>query len=51
MYPPVPAKLREVYELGYRDALSWLAKNGRIPYGTRLDSCVRACMHARSPPP
>ena len=62
LYPPEPAKLREVYELGYRDALRWLAKNGRVPYGAHppVDPCMRAhhrqrllqrfcssvCMHA-----
>ena len=33
LYPPEPHKLREVYHLGYRDALHWLRENGRIPYG------------------
>jgi hypothetical protein len=32
-YPPEPEKLGELYELGYRDALAWLLKNGKVPYG------------------
>lgn len=46
--PPEPDRLREVYELGYRDALRWLATNGRIPYGAPACSgaCMRACREA-----
>ena len=33
-YPPKdPEQLRRVYDLGYRDTLTWLKKNGQIPYG------------------
>lgn len=32
-YPPPTEKLRKVYHLGYRDALTWLAENNQIPYG------------------
>lgn len=31
--PPSPDKLRELYDLGYRDCLAWLQKNGKLPYG------------------
>eukprot|EP00884_Botryococcus_braunii_P000258 jgi/Botrbrau1/10232/Bobra.0362s0021.1 len=31
--PPRPERLQELYDLGYRDCLTWLQKNGRIPYG------------------
>ena len=32
-YPPPTDKLRRVYHLGYRDALTWLQLHGQIPYG------------------
>ncbi len=31
--PPPPERLQEMFELGYRDCLTWLAKNGKVPYG------------------
>lgn len=36
-YPPKdPEQLRRVYDLGYRDTLTWLKKHGQIPYGAGL---------------
>eukprot|EP00891_Asterochloris_glomerata_P002948 jgi/Astpho2/2948/fgenesh1_pg.00050_%23_180_t len=32
-YPPAPEKLREVYQLGYRDAVTWLQTNGHLNLG------------------
>ena len=35
-YPPKdPEQLRRVYDLGYRDTLTWLKKHGQIPYGAQ----------------
>ena len=35
-YPPEPEKLGELYELGYRDALAWLLKNGKVRAPNRI---------------
>ena len=44
-YPPEPEKLGELYELGYRDALAWLLKNGKVraqdlPLSGRPGICI-----------
>ena len=45
-YPPRdPQQLRHVYDLGYRDTLSWLNKHGHIPYGALLT--LQACWRCR----